>query len=137
MAKKATINSLMILHLIVAVFFILTGINGLIAYTTKSSEVARAVVQFFGGKPDTITLVISVVELAAGIILIFALFVQMKSRLPYIASLTIFILWALYIIYILFMKGGVEQKAVIWLQGLSLNLIVLMALWTVSERLKA
>ena len=136
MAKKATINSLMILHLIVAMFLILTGINGLIAYSSKSSEIARAFVQFFGGKPDATTLVIGIIELTAGIVLVLALFMPMKSRLPYLASLVICVLWALHIVYILFVQGAVEQNAVVWLRSLSLNLIVLMALWMVSERLK-
>ena len=75
-------------------------------------------------------------ELAGGVVLLVALFVTMKTRTPYIACIIVFILCAIRIIYVLFVEAAVEQTAIIWLQSLSLDLVVLTALWVVAAGLK-
>ena len=136
MAKKTAVNSRMVLHLVVSVFLILTGILGLVAYSSKSAEIARALSSLFGGKSTTLSLIVSIVELTAGVVLLAAFFVKMKARTPYLACIVIFILWAVRIVYVLFVKGAVEQTAIIWLQSLSVDLVVLTVLWIVAQGVK-
>ena len=130
MTKKSsvTVDSSFFLQLALGVFFLMLGIMGLGSYNSKLSEVAR-----FLGRNDTLRVVMSVVEIAMGIILVARLFVAFPGDIAKVVSIALFALWALYMVISLFMnKQFMEPDAVTWLYKLAWHSVILAALWAVG-----
>jgi len=101
---------------------------GLGNYNSKLSEVAR-----FLGRDDTLRIVMSVVEIAMGLILVAKLFVAFPEGIARIVSIALFALWALYMLISLVLNEQfMEPDAVTWLYKLSWHSIILAALWVVG-----
>jgi hypothetical protein len=81
-----------------------------------------------------INLVVAIVELIAGIIIGFALFVPVPGRAAWIAGLVMVIIWIVKILWIYVLNGIFEPSFIVWLNGLSVALIVLVGLWIVTSK---
>jgi hypothetical protein len=131
MARKRgfSLTSVFFLQLCLGVFFLMLGIIGLGHYDSKLSELAR-----FFGRDDTLSVVMSVVEIVMGSILAIGLFVPVPRNVAKIFSLVLFALWALYILLNFFLeKSFLEPTKAVWLYNVSWRALILVSLWVVGR----
>ncbi len=134
MVKRDFPSSLIFLQVAVAAFFILLGLVGIAYYNSDISRFGRAVIRVFGGRNDILSVLISILCLVSGAILLLGLFMSMKTRLLYASALGVFIFWAVRIFYMFFLNNIFEPDFLVWLQQLSLDLVILSAVWLISRR---
>lgn len=128
--KGISITSIFFLQLCLGVFFLMLGIVGLGHYNSKLSEVAR-----FFGRNDTMSIIMSVIELVMGGILILGLFVTVSGSIARIFSIALFALWAVYMFINFFMnKSFLEPSEVVWCYNFSWHAIILASLWVVGRK---
>jgi hypothetical protein len=137
MAKKAhqgLLSPQAVLQLVVALFLITLGIVGIINYNSDLNQFTRAVAKAFGGRDNVLNMVIAITELVSGIIIGGALFVSSSKNLLFLASFIVLALWIIRILYFFFLNNIFEPDFLIWLNRLSLDLVVGASLWIVSRR---
>lgn len=134
MAVKKYQGSYFLLQISVGIFFLLLGLQGVMHYNSDISGLGRVLAKTFGGKVDYISITISILELISGVIILVGLFVPMKNSTLMIASLAVFVFWALRIAYFFFINNFMEPDLVIWLQKLSLDCVVLMSVWIINRK---
>ena len=128
-SKSQVILPLSLLQIALAVYF---GLSGLIYLMNYNSSIA-AITRLFGN--DTMLLLITaIVELIAGVILLAGVFAPIDKKYMFIAGLIILILWAVSIAVSYFINNLLEPDIISWLQGFSLQLIILAGLWAVTSR---
>jgi hypothetical protein len=123
-----------VLQIVMAVFLITLGLIGIINYNSDLAQFGRDLNRVFGRPNNPINLIAAIAELVAGVIVLAAVFVYVQSRIIFIATLIIVILWAVRIIISLFAQDIFEPTFLIWLNRLSADLIVLTALWLVNRK---
>jgi len=123
----------MILQIALGVFIFVLGLNGINSYNSTFNEAARAVGKLLGsGSNSGLNLVVSIIELVAGIILVGGVFLPIDSKALFFAGFLIFVLWGIRMAMAFFMEGFMEPSFLPWLSGLSLDMVVLVSLWLVS-----
>ncbi len=128
-SKSSIIEPLSLLQIALAIFFSLSGLSYLLKYDTAGAAISRLL-----GNNDTLMLIVAIVELAAGIILLAGLFAPVETKYMYLTSFVILILWAVNISTSYFINNLFKPDFIPWLQGLSLQLIILAGLWGVTSR---
>ncbi len=128
------LDALFVLQIVVAVFLFTLGLMGLIDYDSGWSRLGRDINRLFGRANDPVTVIVSVVELVAGVLLLAALFVPVKTRWLYWTTLVIAIVWAVWIVLDLFVNGIFEPSFLKWLNQLAQTLILLLALWMINRK---
>ena len=128
------IDTLFVLQIVVAVFLFTAGLMGLIDYDSGWSRLGRDVHRLFGRANDPVTVIVAVVELVAGVLLLAALFVPVRTRWLYWTTLVIAIVWAVWIILDLFINGIFEPSFLSWLNQLAETLVMLVALWLINRK---
>jgi hypothetical protein len=123
-----------VLQIVMAVFLITLGLIGIINYNSDLAQFGRDLNRVFGRPGNPINLIAAIVELVAGVIVLAAVFVYVRSRLLFFATLVIAILWIVRIIISLFAQDLFEPNFLVWLNRLSADLIVLTALWLVNRK---
>lgn len=134
MAAKKYQGSYFLLQIAVGVFFLLLGLQGIIHYNSDLSGFGRAFTKAFGGKVDYVNIAVSILAMLSGIIILGGLFVPMKNSTLMIASLAVFVFWALKILYFFFFNNFLEPDLIVWLQRLSLDCVVLMSVWIINRK---
>jgi FtsH-binding integral membrane protein len=134
MAAKNTSGSLVFLHVATAAYFILLGLVGIVNYNSDLSRLGRSLVQAFGGRNDVLGLIISILCLIAGIVLLVGLFAQIDSGIGRAAGITIFIFWALRIVYVYFRRDVFQPDVLVWLLQIAPDVVILAALWHISRK---
>lgn len=134
MTKKAGFDTGWVLQLVVAAFLITMGLIMIINYDSDLNRFGRSVTQLFGGKNDPTALIIAIVNLIAGALLVLALFVPVRGNLLSLLTLIIVIVWIVQAVLRYFVNDFLEPDFLTWLNGLSLDLIVLTSLWIVNRR---
>jgi uncharacterized membrane protein YphA (DoxX/SURF4 family) len=138
MAKQKPVfdagTTLLVLQIIVAAFLITLGLVGLIHWNSDPTRFGRGLTRAFGGSNSPVALVVALVELLAGIIVLAGVFVRVRGRLLFAATLVIAILWAIQIIVSFFARDIFEPDFWIWLNRLAMDLIVLLALWLINRK---
>jgi uncharacterized membrane protein YphA (DoxX/SURF4 family) len=138
MAKQKPVSdagtTLLVLQIIVAAFLITLGLVGLIHWNSDPTRFGRGLTRAFGGSNSPVALVVALVELLAGIIVLAGVFVRVRGRLLFAATLVIAILWAIQIIVSFFARDIFEPDFWIWLNRLAMDLIVLLALWLINRK---
>ena len=128
------LDALFVLQIVVAVFLVTLGLMGLIDYDSGWSRLGRDMNRLFGGANDPFTVIVAVVELVAGILLLAALFVPVRTRWLYWTTLVIAIVWAVWIILDLFVNGIFEPSFLAWLNQLADALVMFGALWLINRK---
>jgi len=128
------IDTLFVLQIVVAVFLFTAGLMGLIDYDSGWARLGRDVNRFFGRANDPVTVIVSVVELVAGVLLLAALFVPVRTKWLYWTTLVIAIVWAVWIVLDLFVNGIFEPSFLKWLNQLAQTLLLLLALWLINRK---
>jgi hypothetical protein len=149
MAKKRTVSTrsrpattkvvvrfdaLFVLQIVVAVFLFTLGLMGLIDYDSGWARLGRDIHRLFGRANDPVTVIVAVVELVAGVLVLAALFVPVKTRWLYWTTLVIAVAWAVWIVLDLFVNGIFEPSFLKWLNQLAQTLILLLALWMINRK---
>ena len=130
---RSSLDATLLMQVAVALFLITVGIIGIVYYNSRFSEWGRSIDRFFGSPSNPINIIVAVAELVAGIIIAFALFVPI-GRAAWIASLVMVIVWIVKILWIYFLNSIFDPTFIIWLNGLSVALIVLIGLWVVNRK---
>jgi uncharacterized membrane protein YphA (DoxX/SURF4 family) len=135
MAKsKAAVDVVTILQIVVAVFLITLGLIGIIHYNSDLAQLGRGMSKLFGRANNPLNLIVAIVELVAGVIVLAGVFMAVKSRLLYAATLVIAILWIIQIIISFFASNFAEPDFIVWLNRLAADLVVLLSLWVINRR---
>jgi hypothetical protein len=134
MARRNALDSPLFLQIAVAAFFFLLGLLGVLNYHTDLARFGREVVRIFGGRNDTLNIIVSILSLVSGAILLLGIFLSIQARVMYAAGLAIFVYWALRIIYFFFLNDIFEPDFLAWLERLSLDVVVLASVWIVARR---
>jgi hypothetical protein len=130
------------LLLVIGIFLIILGIKGIIDYNSPSSELKRALVSLFGGgQKSVLTLIIAILDIAAGVLLILYLF--LTSLFPPLNSVPVVVVLYLAVKtgYHLFVNGisygrqiAFQPDFISWLLLLLTNAIIILALWAAKEK---
>lgn len=132
--RRGPLNSVYILQLIIGLFFIVLGIQGIMAYNSPTGEVGRFFAKTFGGKEHIIDAVVAILELLAGIIIVGALFLPGKSGLLQISFIAILVFWIARIVYVYFIRGAVFEPSVLtWSAYFLQDAVIFMSIWLVRE----
>ena len=126
-------NKQTLMDIAVALFFITLGIVELTAYNSGASEFARSANKAFGGKNDISNIIIPILELISGIIILGSIFVPVKKRVLSTATFVIGVIWIIQIVVYFFTNNIFEPNFFIWLNRLSVDLLVLTALWMINR----
>ena len=132
--KGSSNSSVFFLQIAVAVFFLASGIVGIINYNSTGSELARAFGRLLGGGNSNLNLIIAILELISGGMLLIGSVVSFSGRSGFIAALIIFILWGVKIVYSHVMYNFGQPDILVWIYRLSPDLVILAALWMVTKR---
>jgi hypothetical protein len=135
--KKAAFDAgatLLVLQIVVAAYLITLGLVGIIHWNSGAAEFGRGLIRAFGGRNSPVSLIVAIAELAAGAIVLAGLFLRVRSRLLYAATLVIAILWVIQIIVSFFARNIFEPDFWVWLNRLAATLLVLLALWLVNRK---
>lgn len=135
MAKKRTpVNTVVLLQLIIGLFFIVIGLQGINAYNSTAGEVGRFFAKAFGGKEHVTDIIVAILELIAGIIIVGALFIRGKTALLNIAFIAVMVFWAIQILYVYFLRGAVFEPAFLaWSGDFLQDAVIFMAIWIVWQ----
>jgi len=135
MAKsKAAVDVVTILQIVVAVFLITLGLIGIIHYNSDLAQLGRGMNKIFGRANNPMNLIVAIVELVAGVIVFAGVFMAVKSKLLYAATLVIAVLWIIQIIISFFASNFAEPDFIVWLNRLAADLVVLLSLWVINRR---
>ena len=132
--KKASFGSITVLQLVVGVALFLIGLVAIINYNSTGSEGLRNATQLFGGKSDALDLVFGILLLVSGVFVAGAIVLPLENKLLFLATLVAFAVWAVRIVLTYFTNDVLEPDFLVWAAPLSIDLIVLMALWMVNRK---
>ncbi len=132
--RGRSLDGIFFLQLAVALFLIVSGLLGLMDYTSKLQQLSRDFFRFFGFRSDVTAVIISVAELVSGTILFVGLFLLVQNRTLFFATLIVFALWTLRVVFYYFLNGFLKPDLLEWLFNLSPDLIILSSLWVIFRR---
>jgi hypothetical protein len=133
-ARSSGFDATLLLQIALVLFLITLGIVGLAESNSRGAQTARWLNGLFGRADNPVNLVVAIAELVAGIIVGLALFVPIERRVIWIACIVIVILWIINILFVFFFNNTFAPDFAIWLNGLSVDLIILASLWLVTKR---
>ncbi|ORC32981.1 hypothetical protein [Marispirochaeta aestuarii] len=128
--REKSVDGIFFLQLAVSLFLIVSGLLGLMDYTSTGSKVFRAL----GIGNDVVAIIITVLELVSGTILLVGLFLLIRNRTLFFAVLFVFVLWALRVVLYYFLNDFLQPDALVWLHNMAPDLIVLSSLWVILRR---
>lgn len=129
-----------ILHLCIALFFIVLGLEGF--FFSDSSDVAvvaNQLAKFFGGQQQSIYLIlISVLEIVCGAVMLVSLFSPVGAAFLHFSVLVSMVIWLTVVILkdILGVSpfSGFPITTIRWLRTLILDVVLLLTMWTVQGK---
>lgn len=134
MASTRRTGSFFLLQIAVGLFFLLMGLKGIINYDSYGSQATRFVNDLFGNNNNIINIIVSIGALISGVIILGGLFIPLKNSTLMIATLVVFIFWALKIVYFYVANNLMEPDLLTWLQNLSLQFVILMSVWIINRK---
>jgi hypothetical protein len=142
MAHTKSMDMRFILQLALSAFLILLGIQGIVSYNTPLNELTRAFAGLFGGGKDAISLAITIIDLAAGVLLALELFLGSQIKLISLGPVIVVVYWIARTVYKQFVTGmsvsggkmTFQPDFLGWLVVLMSNIIYVIALFLVSRR---
>lgn len=134
MRSRPRIDSLFWMQLVIGLFFITLGIAALADYNTALSQIGRSLGRAFGGGSEFMEVVVAILELAAGVVLVVALFAPVRARVLFVACIVILVLWGLRILYFHVFNDLGGPNFLVWLNRLSLDLIPGVGIWMIAGR---
>ena len=132
--RAVTFDAVSVIQIVVAIFLFTLGLIGIVDWNSNVSQFGRGLNRLFGRANDPFNIIVAIVELAAGVIVCAGLFVNVRSRLLYWLTIVIAILWVVEIIIGFFAQGPFEPDFIIWVNRLSADVIILLALWLINRK---
>jgi hypothetical protein len=132
--KKISFGSSGVLQLVVGIALFFIGLLTIINYNSTGREVQRFLTDTFGGKSDVLDLIFGILLLVSGVFVAGALFLPLDNKLLSVMTLIAFVVWAIRIVLIYFVNDIFEPDFVNWIAPFCVDLIVLIALWTVNRK---
>ena len=133
-SRESAVSGVFFLQLAVSLVLIVSGLLGIMSYNSTIGEVTRAFSRAFGGRNDLLNIIVSVAELGAGVILLVGLFLIVRNRTLFYATMLVFVLWMVRVLYYYVLNGFLQPDLLVWLHNLSPDLIVLSSLWVIVRR---
>lgn len=127
-------NPLFLLQFVTALYLVALGISGIAAYTSELNEFARNISRAFGGSGSIFPLLVAILELLAGVLLLWALFGRVKPNAIYISTMVLAALWVLRVLFAFLFNNLLEPNLVVWLAGVTGELIPGLVIWTVGQQ---
>jgi len=127
-------TTLFVMQIVVAAYLILLGLLGIVYWNSAAAQFGRGLHQAFGRSVYPVNLILSIVELAAGVIVLLGLFAALRRDLLFVTTLVIAIIWAVLIVVNFFGRGSFGPNFLVWLSRLAADLIVLLALWLINRK---
>jgi hypothetical protein len=134
MSRRSAFDGVSAIQVAVAVFLFTLGLIGIMGWSSNLAQFGRGLSRLFGRANDPFNLIVAIVELAAGAIVFIGVFVTAKSRLLFWLTIVIGILWIVEIIIGFFAQRPFEPDFVVWLNRLTADVIILLALWQINRR---
>ena len=132
--KKVAYGSMELLQLITGIALFLVGLLAIINYNSKGAEVQRFLTQTFGGKSDAVDLVFGILLLVSGVFVTTAIVAPVDKKVLMLATFVAFAVWVVRIVLVYFVADIAEPDFLTWVAPLSIDLIVLMALWMIFRK---
>jgi hypothetical protein len=134
MAKTRAASTGFFLQLSVACFFLILGICGIFPNVQES-------IFSLSDRNLGVEVIFGILELICALILFIGLFTHVIRKWMSLASLLIFIFWIITIVYTqFFIKLGLGAGAIVfypsimeWILNLTLELVVLVSIWTINK----
>jgi hypothetical protein len=120
------------LQTIVGIFFLLLGLMGVL------TDVDEGIFSM-SNRHLAVEIIFGAVELACGVILIVGLFTLLKRQTMYRASMVVFCVWIVRIIFSRFIWGapyGTMASVLNWLLVLSVEAVVAVSVWLLASTYK-
>ena len=132
--KKIAVGSATFLQLVVGVSLFFIGLLAIINFNSDVQQFQRNITQMFGGKSDALDLVFGILLMVSGICVAAALVLPLENKLLFLMTLVAFIVWGIRIIMVFFVDDIFEPDFLVWATPLSVDLVVLFALWVVNRK---
>ena len=132
--KKMTLGSFELLQLITGIALFLVGLLAIVNYNSSGKELMRSMAKTLGGKSDALDLVFGIMLLVSGVFVAGAIVAPFDKKLLMFATLIAVVVWAVRIVLVYFAGDIFEPDFLVWVAPLSIDLIVLMALWIVFRK---
>lgn len=133
MKKGAHISVLFLIQIAIGFHFCISGIQGIMGFNSQTNQLINDVNRLMGESPNYLPLIVAILFLLVGFILIVGVIAGIKNKALYYS---IFILWAVYLIMTYFTNDFLKPDEIVWLKGLSSQLIILAGLWGTTQSKK-
>lgn len=139
---RSKFGSITLLQLVIGVYLLVTGIQGILVYNSEINQVFNVVKDAFGDASGMLLLIISICQIVSGALMILMIFFPFSNQLGKLVKLLITLFWGAFVVYKSIISGININNAGIhfspdfigWLSGLSLNLIILLAIWNTNRQ---
>lgn len=132
--KKISFGSMELLQFITGLALFLIGLFAIVNYNSTGRELARSVNQLFGGKSDTLDLVLGILLAVSGVLVFVTTVVPLEKKALLISCVIALVIWVIRIILVYFTSDIGEPNFLAWAAPLLKDLVVLSALWVVCRK---
>jgi hypothetical protein len=129
-----TVDNRFFLQFALGIMFLALGILGISSYSSDLAQVGRALGNLFGSSSGTSTILVSVIQLAAGLFLLIDLFAGISSGIVTMVQMVIFVLFLINLLLRFFFNGFLEPGFFPWLAAVGKESVILAAIWVVRGR---
>ena len=123
-----------LLQFITGLALFLIGLFAIVNYNSTGRELARSVNQLFGGKSDTLDLVLGILLAVSGVLVFVTTVVPLEKKALLISCVIALVIWVIRIILVYFTSDIGEPNFLAWAAPLLKDLVVLSALWVVCRK---
>ena len=132
--KKITFGSLELLQLITGLAIFLIGLLAIINYNSSSREVQRFFSETFGGKSDTLDLILGFLLAISGAMVALTIVLPLDRTVLLMSVVVALVIWVLRTVLVYFTDKAFEPDFLNWAVPFAKDLIVLAALWVVCRK---
>lgn len=130
MKKGSQLSVVFLMQIAIGFYFCISGIQGIMGFNSQTNQLLNDMNKLMGNQPNYLPLIIAILFLLIGFILVVGVIAGIRNKALYY---TIFILWAVYLVMTYFTNDFMKPEAIVWLKGLSSQLIVLAGLWGTTQ----
>ena len=128
-SSKSLFSSIFFLQLALGVFFIVLGVSDVSSGDHSLNPLTRVF-----GSNQILAVLPAIVEIVMGAILVLGLFMQLANGITGFLGVTLFVLWAAYIVLAFFIDSFLKPGFLTWLYRLSWHCVILASLWIVGKK---